>query len=66
MDTGECQPLYHEIQRFYEGLNMKIEQEIPLLLVVRNALNEAREGSKHVRSISAKPSLKTMILFLAC
>ncbi|CAO2830636.1 unnamed protein product [Amaranthus hypochondriacus] len=46
MDTNECQPLYIEIREFYEGLNMKIEQEIPLLLVERQALNEAMEGEK--------------------
>lgn len=48
MDTKECQPLYREIQEFYDGLNMKVEQEVPLLLVERQALNEAREGEKHV------------------
>ncbi|XP_022962340.1 protein DA1-like [Cucurbita moschata] len=47
MDTNECQPLYCEIQAFYDSLNMKIEQEVPLLLVERQALNEAREGEKH-------------------
>ncbi|XP_023729030.1 protein DA1-related 1 isoform X1 [Lactuca sativa] len=47
MDTHECQPLYLEIQDFYEGLNMKIEQQVPLLLVERQALNEAMEGEKH-------------------
>eukprot|EP00250_Pteridium_aquilinum_P033741 c6190_g1_i1 orf=486-1898(-) len=46
MDTGECQPLYHEIRDFYEGMNMKIEQQIPMLLVQRQALNEAMEGEK--------------------
>ena len=49
MDTHECQPLYFEIRKFYEGLNMKVEQEIPLLLVERPALNEAMEGEKNVR-----------------
>lgn len=49
MDTHECQPLYLEIQDFYEGLNMKVEQQIPLLLVERQALNEAMEGEKNVR-----------------
>lgn len=48
MDTNECQPLYLEIREFYEGLNMKVEQQIPLLLVERQALNEAREGEKGV------------------
>ncbi|CAL5367175.1 unnamed protein product [Camellia sinensis] len=47
METHECQPLYLEIQDFYEGLNMKVEQQIPLLLVERQALNEAMEGEKN-------------------
>ncbi|CAN6172798.1 unnamed protein product [Urochloa humidicola] len=46
MDTSECQPLYLEIQEFYEGLNMRVEQQVPLLLVERQALNEAMEGEK--------------------
>ncbi|XP_075514952.1 protein DA1-related 1-like isoform X2 [Primulina tabacum] len=46
MDTHECQPLYLEIQEFYEGLNMKVEQQITMLLVERQALNEAMEGEK--------------------
>ena len=48
MDTHECQPLYVEIQEFYEGLHMKIEQQVPMLLVERQALNEAMEGEKNV------------------
>lgn len=51
MDTHECQPLYLEIRDFYEGLNMKVEQQIPLLLVERQALNEAMEGEKNVNSV---------------
>ncbi|XP_042375234.1 protein DA1-related 1-like [Zingiber officinale] len=47
MDTTECQPLYLDIQEFYEGFNMKVEQPIPLLLVERQALNEAMEGEKN-------------------
>ncbi|KAJ0086468.1 hypothetical protein Patl1_09083 [Pistacia atlantica] len=47
MDTNACQPLYLDIQEFYEGLNMKLEQQVPLLLVERQALNEAREGEKN-------------------
>lgn len=47
MDNEECQPLYLDIQEFYEGLNMKVEQQIPLLLVERQALNEAMEGEKN-------------------
>ncbi|KAF8405155.1 hypothetical protein HHK36_010054 [Tetracentron sinense] len=46
MDTTECQPLYLDIKEFYEGLNMKLEQQVPLLLVERQALNEAMEGEK--------------------
>eukprot|EP00250_Pteridium_aquilinum_P010539 c19461_g1_i1 orf=618-1982(-) len=46
MDTGECQPLYHEIRDFYEGMNMKIAQQVPMLLVERQALNEAIEGER--------------------
>nr|XP_043637395.1 protein DA1-related 1-like [Erigeron canadensis] len=47
MDTNECQPLYLNIQQYYESLNMKIEQKIPLLLVERQALNEARNGEQN-------------------
>lgn len=46
MDTGECQPLYHEIRDYYEGMNMRLDQQIPMLLVERQALNEAMEGEK--------------------
>lgn len=51
MDTHECQPLYLEIQEFYEGLNMKVEQQVPMLLVERQALNEVMEGEKNVMAI---------------
>ncbi|KAH9324486.1 hypothetical protein KI387_004664, partial [Taxus chinensis] len=47
MDTGECQSLYHEIRDYYEGMNMTINQQIPMLLVERQALNEAMEGEKN-------------------
>ncbi|KAI4306756.1 hypothetical protein L6164_030007 [Bauhinia variegata] len=46
-DTGECQPLYHAIRDFYEGMNMKINQQIPMLLVQREALNDAIVGEKN-------------------
>lgn len=52
MDTDECQPLFLDIQEFYEGLNMKVTQQIPLLLVERQALNEAMDGERHVRKKS--------------
>ncbi|KAK6131169.1 hypothetical protein DH2020_035089 [Rehmannia glutinosa] len=47
MDTDECQPLFLDIQEFYEGLNMKVTQQVPLLLVERQALNEAMDGERH-------------------
>ncbi|XP_073035554.1 protein DA1-like [Primulina eburnea] len=47
MDTDECQPLFIDVQDFYEGLNMKVTQPIPLLLVDRQALNEALDGERH-------------------
>ncbi|XP_077244571.1 protein DA1-related 1-like [Tasmannia lanceolata] len=47
MDRGECHPLYIEIQEYFEGLNMKVEQQVPLLLVERQALNKAVEGEKN-------------------
>ncbi|XP_020526595.1 protein DA1-related 2 isoform X2 [Amborella trichopoda] len=46
MDTGDCQPLYHAIRDYYEGMNMKLDQQIPMLMVERQALNEAMEGEK--------------------
>ena len=41
MDTNECQTLYIEIRDFYEGMSMRKDQQIPMLLVERKALNEA-------------------------
>ncbi|CAL9175660.1 LIM domain-containing protein HDR3 isoform X1 [Musa acuminata AAA Group] len=46
MDIVDCQSLYHSIRDYYEGMNMKINQQIPMLLVERQALNEAMEGEK--------------------
>ncbi|XP_073315267.1 protein DA1-like [Primulina huaijiensis] len=47
MDTNECQPLLHDIQDFFAALNMKVTQKIPILLVERQALNEAMGGERH-------------------
>ncbi|CAK8568793.1 unnamed protein product [Lathyrus sativus] len=47
MDTNECQPLHADILRFYKSINMKLDQQVPLLLVERQALNEAREGEEN-------------------
>lgn len=51
MDTGDCQPLYHDIRDFFEGMNMKIDQQIPMLLVERQALNEAIVGERSVSDL---------------
>ncbi|GAU15346.1 hypothetical protein TSUD_04150 [Trifolium subterraneum] len=48
MDTNECQPLHADILKFYESINMRLDQQVPLLLVERQALNEAREGEKNI------------------
>ncbi|KAL7586533.1 hypothetical protein Lser_V15G36182 [Lactuca serriola] len=47
MDTGDCQPLYHSIRDYYEGMNMRLDQQIPMLLVERHALNDAIVGEKN-------------------
>jgi len=47
MTTKNCQPLYRDILKFYRvNLGMPIEQEVPMLLVEREALNNAREVEK--------------------
>ncbi|KAG2261931.1 hypothetical protein Bca52824_069010 [Brassica carinata] len=43
MDTDECQSLHFEIREFFKGLNMKVEKVFPLLLVGKEALNQAEE-----------------------
>lgn len=52
MDTGDCQLLYHAIRDYFERINMKIDQQIPMLLVGRQALNEASVGEKNVIIVS--------------
>ncbi|KAG0589905.1 hypothetical protein KC19_1G056900 [Ceratodon purpureus] len=43
MATKDCQPLYRDILKFFRNnLGMPIEQEVPMLLVNREALNNAR------------------------
>ncbi|KAL1204300.1 Protein DA1-related 3 [Cardamine amara subsp. amara] len=46
MDTVECHHLHMEMRDFFEGLNMKIEKEFPLLLVEKEALNKAEKEEK--------------------
>ncbi|KMZ59241.1 LIM domain-binding protein 3 [Zostera marina] len=47
MDRSECQLLFHDIKEFYRGIGMEISQEFPLLLVERQALNEAINGERN-------------------
>ncbi|KAF3433625.1 hypothetical protein FNV43_RR24728 [Rhamnella rubrinervis] len=61
MDTGDCQPLYHAVRDFFEGMNVGLEQQIPMLLVERQALNEAFNGVKY----GFKHMLETMGLCLS-
>ncbi|KAH8932148.1 hypothetical protein BDL97_19G058000 [Sphagnum fallax] len=46
LDTKACQPLYHDVLKFYEKQGLKIHQEIPMMLVERSALNAALESEK--------------------
>ncbi|KAL2489405.1 LIM zinc-binding domain-containing protein [Forsythia ovata] len=54
IDTNECQPLYLDILDFYEGLNMEVKQQVPLLLVERRALNEAWDEEMHFSAENAE------------
>ncbi|KAF6175970.1 hypothetical protein GIB67_003458 [Kingdonia uniflora] len=47
MDTGDSQSLYHASRDYYEGMNMRLDQQIPMLLVERQTLNKAIEGEKN-------------------
>ncbi|KAF8394151.1 hypothetical protein HHK36_020357 [Tetracentron sinense] len=48
MSTEECQPLYVAIQDFFEGLNMKVEQQVPELRAL--CMSETRDVNSVVRS----------------
>ncbi|KAL2521038.1 Protein DA1 [Forsythia ovata] len=47
MDYNEFQPVYLDVQEFYEGLDMKIEQEIPITLVNQKSMYESLYGEEH-------------------
>ncbi|KAL2489478.1 Protein DA1-related 1 [Forsythia ovata] len=49
MDTDECQPLYLRVQEFFEGLNMEVKEEVPLLLVDKEGMKEALDISRGPR-----------------
>ncbi|KAL6527416.1 hypothetical protein OROGR_016506 [Orobanche gracilis] len=53
MDTNECRPLLIDVQEFFKGLGMEVAQKVPLVLVKKQALNEAMGGERHVRSVSS-------------
>eukprot|EP00246_Nothoceros_aenigmaticus_P004775 TRINITY_DN1646_c0_g1_i1.p1 TRINITY_DN1646_c0_g1~~TRINITY_DN1646_c0_g1_i1.p1 ORF type:complete len:363 (+),score=16.73 TRINITY_DN1646_c0_g1_i1:392-1480(+) len=46
MVTDDGQSLIQEVLGFYDSLGMTIKQQIPILLVERQALNEARAGER--------------------
>lgn len=53
MTTKDCQPLYKNVLKFYRvNLGMPIEQDVPMLLVEREALNKAREVENDVSLLS--------------
>ncbi|KAL6546114.1 hypothetical protein OROGR_009988 [Orobanche gracilis] len=47
-NTQECQPLYLEIQDFYESLNMKAGQQVPVRLVGSEVLKSDMEEALKV------------------
>ena len=48
MDSPKCQHLYMDIKEIFEGYNMKVEQQVPLLWEKCPALNDALEAEKSV------------------
>ncbi|KAL3642106.1 hypothetical protein CASFOL_012921 [Castilleja foliolosa] len=63
MDTNECQPLFIDIQDFFKELNMKVTQNVPLLLVEKRALNVAMGGETH-GTLQALRWLIFLVVFL--
>ncbi|GBG60971.1 hypothetical protein CBR_g18569 [Chara braunii] len=49
VDTNDAQPLITEVLNFYRTMKMPIRQNIPILLVERQALNAAQQGEKDGR-----------------
>lgn len=43
MDTNQAQHLYIDIQRFYQGHNMNLDQQIPLRMVETQVMRETSE-----------------------
>lgn len=52
MSTAESKPLLQDIENYYDGLNMRVKVDFPVLLVDRSALKGAvGEENTHVRHI---------------
>ncbi|KAI3908092.1 hypothetical protein MKW92_049612 [Papaver armeniacum] len=62
-DNSDCQSLYHAIRDYYEGLYMKLDQQIPMLLVDRQALNEAIEGQQNGYQYHHTPETRGICLW---
>ncbi|KAI3958220.1 hypothetical protein MKW92_030146 [Papaver armeniacum] len=62
-DNGDCQSLYHAIRDYYEGLYIKLDQQIPMLLVDRQALNEAIEGQQNGYQYHHTPETRGICLW---
>lgn len=46
MDTETCIPLFHEVYRFFRGLNMRIVEDIPIFLIDKHEIKNAGLGGK--------------------
>ncbi|MFS7951421.1 putative protein DA1 [Helianthus anomalus] len=63
MDTRTANHLlYHSIRDLYEGMNMRLNQQIPMLLVERHALNDAIIKEKNVISTGDLPETRGLCL----
>ncbi|KAJ8760226.1 hypothetical protein K2173_011096 [Erythroxylum novogranatense] len=52
MDTGDCQPLYHAIRDYYEGMNMRLDQQIRCYLLKDKHLMKLLLGKeRNIRSL---------------
>lgn len=66
MVTDDSQTLIQELLRFYDSLGMTIKQQIPILLVERQALNEAREGERDVSHDAHTSDFVKLLLGCLC
>ncbi|XP_057417466.1 protein DA1-like [Lotus japonicus] len=61
MDTNQAQHLYIDIQRFYQGHNMNLDQQIPLRMVETQVMRETSE--EYVQTVPLGRSLWVRQLF---